>query len=116
MTPFIEQINPSIESAARMCGARMKDVFLRILGPLLVPGILAAAVLVLVRTVGMFELTFLVSGPPPGTLVVALYRAMTAAGGGDARSLFSAMAVLYRVTMLLILIAALRYVNPNHLV
>ena len=116
MTPFIEQINPTIESAARMCGARMKDVFLRILGPLLVPGILAAAILVLVRTVGMFELTFLVSGPPTDTLVVAIYRAMTAAGGGEARSLISAMAVVYTVTMLIILIVALRFVNPTQLV
>lgn len=116
MTPFIEQINPSIESAARMCGAQMKDVFLRILGPLLVPGILAAAILVLVRTVGMFELTFLVSGPPTDTLVVAIYRAMTSAGGGEARALISAMAVVYTVTMLVILIIALRFVNPTQLV
>lgn len=116
MTPFIEQINPSIESAARMCGARMKDVFVRILGPLLVPGILAAAILVLVRTVGMFELTFLVSGPPTDTLVVAIYRAMTSAGGGEARALISAMAVVYTVTMLVILIVALRFVNPTQLV
>ena len=43
MTPFIEQINPAIESAARMCGARTRQVFTRILAPLLVPGILAAA-------------------------------------------------------------------------
>lgn len=116
MTPFIEQINPSIENAARMCGATMKDVFVRILTPLLVPGILAAAILVLVRTVGMFELTFLVSGPPTDTLVVAIYRAMTAAGGGESRQLVSAMAVLYTATMLIILVVALRFINPTQLV
>ncbi|WP_127125358.1 ABC transporter permease [Georgenia sp. SYP-B2076] len=116
MTPFIEQINPSIESAARMCGATLKDVFVRILAPLLVPGILAAAILVLVRTVGMFELTFLVSGPPSDTLVVAIYRAMTAAGGGEARQLVSAMAFIYTATMLVILVVALRYINPTQLV
>jgi putative spermidine/putrescine transport system permease protein len=116
MTPFIEQINPAIESAARMCGATMKDVFLRILGPLLVPGILASAILVLVRTVGMFELTFLVSGPPSDTLVVAIYRAMTSAGGGEARQLVSSMAFIYTATMLVILVIALRYINPTQLV
>src|SRR5262249_11175424 len=52
MTPFIEQIDPKVESAARMCGARTYQIFLRILAPLLIPGILAASVLVLVRTVG----------------------------------------------------------------
>lgn len=116
MTPFIEQINPSIESAARMCGASVRQVFTRVLAPLLVPGILAAAILVLVRTVGMFELTFLVSGPGSDTLVVSIYRAMTSAGGGEARQLISAMAVLYTATMLVILVVALRFVNPTQLV
>lgn len=116
MTPFIEQINPAIENAARMSGATMRTVFTRILGPLLVPGILAASVLVLVRTVGMFELTFLVSGPQSDTLVVAIYRAMTAAGGGEPRALISSMAVVYTVTMMIILIVALRYISPTQLV
>ena len=116
MTPFIEQINPAIEKAARMSGASMRVVFTKILGPLLIPGILAAAVLVLVRTVGMFELTFLVSGPQSDTLVVAIYRAMTAAGGGEARPLISSMAVVYTVTMMIILIIALRYISPTQLV
>jgi putative spermidine/putrescine transport system permease protein len=116
MTPFIEQINPSIENAARMCGANMRQVFVRVLGPLLVPGILAAGILVLVRTVGMFDLTFLVSGPPSDTLVVAIYRAMTSAGGAEPRALVSAMAVIYTVMMLVILIVALRFINPTQLV
>jgi putative spermidine/putrescine transport system permease protein len=116
MTPFIEQINPSIESAARMSGARTGQVFTRILAPLLVPGILAAGILVLVRTVGMFELTFLVSGPQSDTLVVAIYRAMTSAGGGEARQLISSMGVVYTAMMLVILVIALRFINPTQLV
>jgi putative spermidine/putrescine transport system permease protein len=116
MTPFIEQINPTIESAARMSGASMRKVFTKILMPLLIPGILAASILVLVRTVGMFDLTFLVSGPQSDTLVVAIYRAMTAAGGGEARQLISSMAVIYTVTMMVILIVALRFVSPTQLV
>lgn len=116
MTPFIEQINPDIERAARMSGARTWAVFTRILAPLLVPGILASSILVLVRTVGLFELTFLVSGPGSDTLVVAIYRALTSAGGGEARQLVSSMGVLYTVTMAVILIVALRFVNPTQLV
>jgi putative spermidine/putrescine transport system permease protein len=91
-------------------------VFTKILFPLLVPGVLAASILVLVRTVGMFDLTFLVSGPDSDTLVVAIYRAMTAAGGGQIRQLVSSMAVVYTVTMMVILIVALRYVSPTQLV
>lgn len=116
MTPFIEQINPAIENAARMSGANMRKVFTKILFPLLVPGVLAASILVLVRTVGMFDLTFLVSGPDSDTLVVAIYRAMTAAGGGQIRQLVSSMAVVYTVTMTVILIIALRFVSPTQLV
>jgi putative spermidine/putrescine transport system permease protein len=116
MTPFIEQINPSIENAARMCGANTRRVFTKILAPMLVPGILAASILVLVRTVGMFDLTFLVSGPTSDTLVVAIYRAMTSAGGGESRQLISSMGVLYTALMLVILIVALRFINPTQLV
>jgi putative spermidine/putrescine transport system permease protein len=115
MTPFIEQIDPKIESAARMCGARTRVIFTRILGPLLVPGMLAAAVLVLVRTVGMFELTFLTSGPDSQTLVVALYYSVSAAGI-RAQQEIDAMAVLYTLSMLVLLVVALRFVNPTQLV
>ena len=115
MTPFIEQINPSIESAARMSGAGTTSVFTRILAPLLIPGILASCVLVLVRTVGMFELTFLNSGPTSNTLVVKLYYAMNAAGIRAQQSV-DAMAVVYMVSMLVILVVALRFVNPTQLV
>ena len=115
MTPFIEQINPSIESAARMCGANMTRMFIRILAPLLIPGVLAAAVLVLVRTVGMFELTFLTSNSESDTLVVALFTAMTGAGIRAQQSV-DAMAVIYMLMMMLLLVIALRFVNPTQLV
>lgn len=115
MTPFIEQIDPRIESAARMCGAGLRTVFLRILAPLLIPGILASAILVLVRTVGMFELTFLTAGPDSQTLVVSLYYSMSAAGIRAQQSV-DAMAVIYTSMMLVLLVVALRYVNPTQLV
>jgi putative spermidine/putrescine transport system permease protein len=115
MTPFIEQVDPAIERAARMCGARTWQVFLRVLAPLLVPGILAASILVLVRTVGMFELTFLTAGPDSQTLVVALYYTMSAAGIRAQQSV-DAMAVMYMAMMLVLLVIALRFVNPTQLV
>ncbi|HYN92973.1 MAG TPA: ABC transporter permease subunit [Pilimelia sp.] len=115
MTPFIEQIDPAIERAARMCGARTRQVFLRILAPLLIPGILAASILVLVRTVGMFELTFLTAGADSQTLVVALYASMSAAGIRAQQSV-DAMAVIYTGMMLVLLVVALRLVNPTQLV
>ena len=115
MTPFIEQIDPKIESAARMCGATTRAIFVRILFPLLVPGILAAAILVLVRTVGMFELTYLTSGFGSQTLVVALYAELSAAGIRPPQRT-DAMAVVYMLWMLVLLLIALRFVNPTQLV
>lgn len=115
MTPFIEQVDPAVERAARMCGARTWQVFARVLAPLLVPGILAASILVLVRTVGMFELTFLTAGPDSQTLVVALYYSMSAAGIRAQQSV-DAMAVIYTAMMLVLLVTALRFVNPTQLI
>jgi putative spermidine/putrescine transport system permease protein len=118
MTPFIEQIDPKIEAAARMCGARTRTIFTRILFPLLVPGILAASILVLVRTVAMFELTFLVAGNTSETgetLIVSLFYSMSAAGIRPQQE-SDAMAVLYTAMMMLLLVVALRFVNPTQLV
>lgn len=115
MIPFIEQIDPRVEAAARVFGAGTFKMFVYVLMPILMPGVLAALLLVLVRTIGMFELTFLVSGPSTQTLVVALYYAVFAAGVRAEQSI-DAMAVLYMVTTLIWLVIALRFVNPTQIV
>ena len=58
-----------------MFGASTLRIFWNVLVPLLAPGILAASLLVLVRTIAMFELTFLTAGSDSQTLVVALTHA-----------------------------------------
>jgi putative spermidine/putrescine transport system permease protein len=115
MIPFIEQIDPRIEAAARVFGASTPQLFVRILFPLLLPGMLAAMLLVLVRTIAMFELTFLTAGPTSQTLVVALYYAVFAAGVRANQSI-DAMAVVYMVVTLIWLVIALRFVNPTQIV
>lgn len=115
MTPFIEQIDPKIEAAARMCGAKTWQIFTRILGPLVIPGLLASSLLVLVQTVALFELTFLTAGPGTQTLVVSLYYAVFASGIRPSQAI-SAMAVIYMLTTLVILVIALRYVSPTQMV
>jgi putative spermidine/putrescine transport system permease protein len=115
MTPFIEQLDRNVESAARMCGASTRQVLLRVLAPLVLPGALAAGVLVLVRTVGMFELTFLTAGPDSQTLVVALYNA-AATPGERPSQLIDAMATIYMATNAMLLVIALRFVNPTNMV
>lgn len=115
MIPFIQQIDPRVEAAARVFGAGTTRMFIHVLVPLLTPGILAALLLVLVRTIAMFELTFLTAGPDSQTLVVALYYAVFAAGVRAGQSV-DAMAVVYMVTTLAWLLLALRFVNPTQIV
>lgn len=115
MIPFIEQIDPKIEAAARVFGANTFKLFVYVLLPMLMPGILAALLLVLVRTIGMFELTFLTAGPTSQTLVVALYYSVFASGVRAVQSI-DAMAVIYMVTTLVWLLIALRFVNPTRIV
>jgi len=115
MIPFVEQIDPRIEAAARVFGAGTLRMFVHVLLPLLAPGVLAALLLVLVRTIAMFELTFFTAGPTSQTLVVALYYAVYAAGVRAGQSI-DAMAVVYMVTTLVWLLIALRFVNPTQIV
>jgi putative spermidine/putrescine transport system permease protein len=115
MIPFIEQIDPRIEAAARVFGASTTSLFLRILVPLLLPGVLAGLLLVLVRTLAMFELTFLTAGPTSQTLVVALYYAVFASGVRAGQEV-DVMAVVYMVTTLVWLLIALRFVSPTQIV
>ncbi|WP_159992802.1 ABC transporter permease [Roseomonas sp. 18066] len=115
MIPFIEQIDPRIEAAARVFGAGTGRLFVHVLLPLLAPGVMAALLLVLVRTIAMFELTFLTAGPTSQTLVVALYYAVFASGVRAVQSI-DAMAVIYMGVTLVWLLIALRFVNPTQLV
>jgi putative spermidine/putrescine transport system permease protein len=115
MIPFVEQIDSRIEAAARVFGAGTFRMFVHVLLPLLAPGVLAALLLVLVRTIAMFELTFFTAGPTSQTLVVALYYAVYAAGVRAGQSI-DAMAVVYMVTTLVWLLIALRFVNPTQIV
>jgi putative spermidine/putrescine transport system permease protein len=115
LIPFVEQIDPKIEAAARVFGAGTFRLFWHILMPLLAPGVLAALLLVLVRTLAMFELTFLTCGPTSQTLVVALYYAVFAAGVRPEQSI-NAMAVIFMLTSMVWLVIALRFVNPTQIV
>ena len=115
MTPFIEQIDRNVEAAARVFGAGTLRMFWHVLVPLLAPGILAASLLVLVRTIALFELTFLTAGPDSQTLVVALYYAVFAAGVRAPQSV-DAMAMIYMIVTLVWLLIAMRFVDPTQLV
>ncbi|HEY0496754.1 MAG TPA: ABC transporter permease subunit [Kutzneria sp.] len=111
--PFVEQISPDVEHAAKVFGADNLRLFSRVLAPLLTPGIVAAGVLSLVRVLGSFELTFFVSGAQTQTLVVSIFGALSDPGGPPA-ALTAAMTVFYMAIALLGLVISLRFANPAH--
>lgn len=116
LTPFIEQVDVSLESASRMLGASRFRTMRRVLLPLIVPGILTAGILAVVRTIALFELTYLVATTTSSlTLVVALYGDATAAGIRAHQSI-SAMAVIYTATTMTLVIIALFFVKPTQFV
>lgn len=116
LTPFIEQVDVALESASRMLGAGRVMTFVRVLLPLVIPGVLTAGILALVRTIALFELTYLVATTGSSqTLVVALYGDATAAGI-RAHQLISAMAVIYMLTTMSLVFVALIFVKPTQFV
>lgn len=115
ITPFIEQVGISIESAARMLGAGKKTIFFRLLVPLTLPGILTAGILSIVKAVSAFELTYLIATGRSMTLVVALYADAFAAGARPTQAI-DALAVIYFAITMTCLLIALRFVNPTQMV
>jgi putative spermidine/putrescine transport system permease protein len=109
--PFVEQIPPDVEKAARVFGAGNLRLFARVLVPLLVPGIVAAGVLSLVRVLGSFELTFFVSNARTQTLVVTIFGELSDPGGPPA-ALTAAMTVFYMAIAFIGLVISLRFSNP----
>jgi len=115
LMPFIEQVSVNLESAAQMLGARRWTVFRKVLIPLTLPGMLTAAILSIVKTISMFELTYLVAGAKSQTIVVALYADAYAAGARPPQAV-DALAVIYFLTTMICLVIALRFVSPTQMV
>ena len=115
LIPFIEQVSPHLESAAQMLGARRLTVLFRVLVPLTVPGLLTAGILSVVKTISMFELTYLVASGKSQTIVVALYADAYAAGARPPQAV-DALAVVYFLLAMLCLAVALKFVSPTQMV
>jgi len=71
---FGANLNPRIEEAARMLGARPRDVLRHVTLPLLRPAIAAAALLVFIFCFTSFGVILILGGPRFATLEVEIYR------------------------------------------
>ncbi len=115
LVPFIQQIDTSLESASRMLGANQLQTFVRVLLPLVVPGLLTAGVLAVVRTVSMFDLTYLVADGTSQTLTLALFGDATASGITPNQAI-DALSVVYMLTTMSLVGVALVFVKPTQFV
>jgi spermidine/putrescine transport system permease protein len=98
----LQDFDFSLIDAARDLGARETTIFLKIILPLLGPGILAGALLAFTLSIDDFVITFFVSGPGSSTLPVHVYSMMK----HGTPSLINALSViLMTVTFSLVLIS-----------
>ena len=80
----IEAVDPGLEAAAGTLGARPARVFLTVTLPLILPGILAGAILAFAKALGEFGATITFVANIPGqtqTLPTAIYAALQVPGG-----------------------------------
>lgn len=110
-----EEVDPQLESAARVLGLSERAVFFRISLPLAARGITAGALLAFARALGEFGATLMIAGNLPGrtqTLSVAIYAAVQA--GDDAGA--NVLVVVASVTCIAVLLIAGRLApNPARL-
>lgn len=100
----IEAIDPGLESAASILGANRIVVFLTITLPLMLPGILAGAVLSFARGLGEFGATITFVGNIPGvtqTIPTAIYTYTQIPGGESAALRLTAISVVIAFAALL---------------
>lgn len=96
----IEAVDPALEDAAATLGASRRAVFLRVTLPLILPGILAGAVMGFAKAMGEFGATITFVANIPGqtqTLPLAIWTALQIPGG-EGRA--AAMAILACVVAL----------------
>jgi molybdate transport system permease protein len=114
----IEAIDPGLESAASTLGANRFLVFLSITLPLMLPGILAGAVLAFARALGEFGATITFVGNIPGvtqTIPTAIYTYTQVPGGETAALRLTVIAIAIAFAALLVSDALARRVTRRML-
>ncbi|MCH7977340.1 MAG: molybdate ABC transporter permease subunit [Bacteroidetes bacterium] len=110
-----EGVDPELEAAARVDGARPWDVFRRITLPLAARGVAAGAVLHFARALGEFGATIVVAGNIPGrtqTVPLALFSRLNQAGG-EAPALRLALVAVGLAALSLVVYALLVHRLPK---
>jgi iron(III) transport system permease protein len=105
----LTQIHRELEEVAEVAGARMRQVFLRILLPLLLPVLLAAWIYIFVLAVRELAASVFLVGP--GTSVLGTIS-LTMWEEGGSYGAVSALGVI-QILPLVLIVAALRWLELN---
>ena len=101
----IEAVDPKLEAAASTLGAPRLWVFATVTLPLILPGIVAGAILAFAKAMGEFGATITFVSNIPGetqTIPSAIYAFLQVPGGEDAASRLVIIAVIIAMTALLL--------------
>ncbi|MFC7704620.1 molybdate ABC transporter permease subunit [Plastorhodobacter daqingensis] len=101
----IEAVDPKLEAAAGTLGASRTWVFLTVTLPLILPGIIAGAVLAFAKAMGEFGATITFVSNIPGqtqTIPSAIHAFLQVPGGQDAASRLVIVAIIIAMAALLV--------------
>jgi molybdate transport system permease protein len=101
----IEAVDPRLEAAASTLGASRLWVFLTVTLPLILPGVIAGAILAFAKAIGEFGATITFVSNIPGetqTIPSAIYAFLQAPGGREAASRLVVIAVVIAMLALLL--------------
>lgn len=95
-----EQVDRTVIDVARTLGLSKRTIFMKILLPLSLPGLMAGAVLSFSRTLGEFGATMMIAGNIPGktqTLPIAIFFAVE---GGDMKTALTWVGLIILISLL----------------
>lgn len=101
----IEAVDPKLEAAASTLGASKLWVFVTVTLPLILPGIIAGAILAFAKAIGEFGATITFVSNIPGqtqTIPSAIYAFLQVPGGESAASRLVIIAVVIAMTALVV--------------
>lgn len=113
--PVLHELDTEMEEAARSLGARETTVFLRIVLPNLLPGILSGMALALARAVGEIGAVVIITGNLPYRTEVASVFVMNRIESGDPAGAAAVAIVLLCLSFAILLaIGGLRFLATGH--
>jgi molybdate transport system permease protein len=101
----IEAVDPKLEAAAGTLGASRLWVFLTVTLPLILPGVIAGAIIAFAKAIGEFGATITFVSNIPGqtqTMPLAIYAFLQVPGGQEAASRLVIVAIVIAMSALLL--------------